>query len=189
VKGSAERIATYAFTIDFSKVNRFKKACSDPNSMRLHGSIGFADWFDRVMKSIDGDDPFTRPTDISHKLDFQLDAGFKLVPAYELLRSRGSSAVAANLTLKHSVDFTMTYNDPNAKDYARVCVVNAPGPCFEGVKIVEKDGKKTLVQDSSHAPVSGKRPSALSPGVQQRLDSNTLDLQIRSLRLDQFRRF
>lgn len=180
VKGSAERLATYAFTIDFSKVDRFRPACTDPNNMRLHGSIGFADWFDRVIASIDGDDPFTRPSDISHKLDFQLDATFRLVPAYELLRSRGSSALAANQTLKHSVDFTMTYNDPNAKDYIRVCVVNTQGPCFEPAPPAGRA--------AAEGGTAARRPSRLAPSVQQRLDSNTLDLQIRSLRLDQFRR-
>ena len=180
VKGSTERLATYAFTIDFSDLKIFKKACEDTQNPRLHGSIGFGEWFTRVIGSIDRDDPFSRPSDLSHKLDFQLDAGFKLTPAYELLRSRGGSAVAANLMLKHSVDFTMTYNDPNAKDYAKVCVVNLPGPCYEG-------DKKVSFRKSLGPSVARGRPPSISPPVRSQLDSNTLDLQIRSLRLDRLR--
>jgi hypothetical protein len=182
VKGSAERLATYAFTIDFSKINSVKKACTKPENARLHGSIGFAEWFDRVINSLDDDDPFTRPSDLSHKLDFQLDAGLKLTPAYELLRSRGGSAFAANLTLKHSVDFTMTYNDPDAKDYSKVCVVNLPGPCYESEK------KVSFRKSLRTSRVGGRLPPSVSAPVQRQLDSNTLDLQIRSLRLDQLRR-
>ncbi|HEV7410757.1 MAG TPA: hypothetical protein VGO01_19910 [Bradyrhizobium sp.] len=187
VKASAERIATYAFSIDFSKIDSFKPACSNPNS-RLHGRVGFKDWFDRVIASRDNDDTFSRFTDLSHKLDFQLDAGLKLTPAYELLRSKGSSPLAADLTLKHSVDFTMTYNDPNAVDYAKVCIVNSPGPCYEPVKF--RAARKARRGPASLADRAVKRilPPAISPSVQRQLDSNTLDLQIRSLRLDQFRR-
>jgi hypothetical protein len=185
LKGTAERLATYAITIDFSKMDPFKPACEAPNP-RLHGRIGFKDWFDRVVLSFD-EDTYGRPSDLSHKLDFQIDAGFKLTPAYELLRSRGNSALAANITFKHSVDFVMTYNDPNAVDYSKVCVVNYPGPCYEpGKAAASRKGRRP----TSVVGVPGRlgSPATLAPSVQRQLDSNTLDLQIRSLRLDQLRR-
>lgn len=185
-KGSSERLATYAFSIDFSNIDVFALACNNPKNARLHGSVGFNDWFRRVIASLDRDDPFTRPTDLSHKLDFQIDAGLKLTPAYELLRSKGEGLLATNLSLKNSVDFTMTYNDPNAVDYQKVCIVNYPGPCYEPRRRVSRRSRGPA---SASAPASGgiARP-AISSSVQRQLDSNTLDLQIRSLRLDQFRR-
>jgi hypothetical protein len=172
IKGSTERLATYAFTIDFSKTSRFRQICGNPKNARLHGTIGFHDWFRRVLFSRDRDDPFDRPTDLSHKLDFQVDAGLRLVPAYQLLRSKGEAGLSANRSAKNSVDFTMIYNDPDAVDYQRVCVVNIPGPCYEPTKVAGTKG----------------RGAASNSIVQQRLNSNTLDLQIRSLRLDQLRR-
>jgi hypothetical protein len=174
LKGTAERIATYAFSIDFSRevIKRFHAACRDKKNTRLHGTIGFHDWFSRVIRSHDGDDPFSRPTDLSHKLEFQLDAGFKLTPGYELLRSRGSSPLSTNLTLKHTVDFTMTYNDPPSDEFDKVCVVNMGGPCPKKSQIARAAG----------------RPKGGTQAVQQRLNNNLLDLNIRSLRLDQIRR-
>lgn len=180
LKGTAERVAVYAFSIKFADAKeRFAKACSNPENSRLHGSIGFHDWFSRVVASFDDDDPFKRPSDLTHKLDFQIDAGLKITPAYELLRSKASLGLAGNWTWKHSVDFTMTYNDPTAPDYQKVCVVNAAAPCPGQAKVVErktKTGRRYLV-----------RPS-LSPEVRQRLDNNLIDLQLRSLRLDQLKR-
>jgi len=181
LKGSTERLATYAITIDFGKMNPYKLAC-DQHNPRLHGRVGFQDWFERVVASYDND-TFGRPSDLSHKLDFQIDAGFKITPAYELLRSRGNSVFDANITFKHSIDFVMTYNDPNAVDYIKVCVVNNTGPCYV-------PGPVRKARRPGVASVVGRpgSPAALSPSVQRQLDANTLDLQIRSLRLNQLRR-
>ena len=159
----------------------YKPACGERNP-RLHGRIGFKDWFDRVVASYDAD-TFGRPSDISHKLDFQIDAGFKITPAYELIRSRGNSGIGTNITFKHAVDFAMTYNDPNAVDYQKVCVVNLKGPCYEPGK-----SRKALRPGVASVISRPGSPAALSPSIQRQLDSNTLDLQIRSLRLDQLRR-
>jgi hypothetical protein len=159
LKGAAERIGTYAFTIHFNDYKKFKQSCEQRT--RLSGSVGFRDWFGRVIDSHDRNDPFDHPTDLTHKLDFTIDAGLKVTPAYEFLRSKASSPLSANWNFKHSVEFVMTY-DAGGPDYEKVCVVNAPGPCYEP-GVVSKGGPKT------------------SRSVASRLDALSTTLQIRTL--------
>lgn len=203
--GAANRIATYGFTLDFQKAN--EGWC--PNNgydgfPPLQGQLGMREWLNAVLFSHEPTDPFKLPKSISHRLDFTIDAGIRLLPSYALVRSRDSVALGLHRKDFHTLDIAIEYLSPKdraAPDYQEVCVVNEPGPCYwlnrkqapaAAPKISSKSIRKMLPESDGGSPsapprTAPARPARVAPeryiprDVEQKLDRALQNLELRSI--------